>query len=143
MSTWTMSRRVGSWWTTFQNPVAAFELKLLAPRASIHGVLVDVLGVGLLLIGRSGVGKSEAALDLVLKGYTEFCEFDLRELNLLEALRSLRLMYYYAWLARRWDDPAFPRAFPWFNTQRCGEQHILTLREQAAAMDEEPLQWQP
>ncbi len=54
---------------TFISRVTRRLEDLLSPRASIHGVLVDVLGVGLLLIGRSGVGKSEAALDLVLKGH--------------------------------------------------------------------------
>lgn len=82
-----------------------------------------------------------AGLHDALEGYTQFCEFDPRQLHLFEALCTLRLMYYYAWLARRWRDPAFPRAFPWFNTQKCWEEHILNLREQAAAMDEEPLQW--
>lgn len=82
-----------------------------------------------------------AALDALLTGYTDFREFPLRELHLIEALRTLRLLYYYAWLARRWDDPAFPRAFPWFNTQRAWQQHILDLREQAAAMDEAPLSY--
>lgn len=77
----------------------------------------------------------------LLEGYTQFREFDPRELHLVEALRSLRLMHYYAWIARRWSDPAFPRFFSWFNTQRCWEDHILTLREQAAAMDEPPLYW--
>lgn len=77
----------------------------------------------------------------VLKGYTQFLDFDPRELHLIEALRSLRLMSYYAWIARRWSDPAFPRMFSWFNTQRCWEDHILMLREQVAAMDEEPLSW--
>jgi len=80
-----------------------------------------------------------AALDALLTGYTEFHEYPLRELHLVEALRTLRLLQYYAWLARRWSDPAFPRAFPWFNTQRAWQQHILDLREQAAAMEEEPL----
>ncbi|KAA3631936.1 MAG: serine/threonine protein kinase [Proteobacteria bacterium] len=79
------------------------------------------------------------ALDALLTGYTDFREFPLRELHLIEALRTLRLLHYYAWLARRWSDPAFPRAFPWFNTQRAWEQHILDLREQAAAMEEAPL----
>jgi Ser/Thr protein kinase RdoA (MazF antagonist) len=78
----------------------------------------------------------------LLDGYTQFCDFDARQLHLVEALRTLRLMHYYAWLARRWGDPAFPRAFPWFNTQRCWEDHVLSLREQAALMDEQPLQWQ-
>src|SRR5258706_527883 len=54
----------------------------------------------------------------VLAGYEDFHDFDPRELHLLEALRTLRLIHYSAWLARRWDDPAFPAAFPWFNTQR-------------------------
>ena len=57
-------------------------------------------------------------LGTVLDGYEDFCEFDRRELHLVEALRTLRLLHYSAWLARRWDDPAFPAAFPWFNTQR-------------------------
>lgn len=82
-----------------------------------------------------------AALHALLDGYTQFRDFDPRELHLVEALRTLRLMHYYAWIARRWDDPAFPRFFTWFNTQRCWEDHILTLREQAAAMDEAPLSW--
>ena len=59
----------------------------------------------------------------------------------MEALRTLRMMHYAAWLARRWDDPAFPRAFPWFNSPRYWEEHILALREQAALMEEPPLVW--
>ncbi len=80
-----------------------------------------------------------ASLDAVLEGYSQFCEFNHKELGLIEALRTLRLMHYYAWLAKRWTDPAFKLAFPWFNTQRCWEDHILNLREQAAAMNEPPL----
>lgn len=80
-------------------------------------------------------------LNDLLEGYTQFCDFDPRELHLVEALRTLRLLHYYAWLAKRWDDPAFPRAFPWFNSQRCWEQHILDLREQVALMEEAPLHW--
>jgi Ser/Thr protein kinase RdoA (MazF antagonist) len=75
----------------------------------------------------------------VLAGYEDFCEFDARELHLLEALRTLRLLHYSAWLAKRWDDPAFPAAFPWFNTQRYWQDRILELREQVALMDEPPL----
>jgi Ser/Thr protein kinase RdoA (MazF antagonist) len=66
-------------------------------------------------------------------------EFDPAGLHLVEALRTLRIIHYAAWLARRWDDPAFPLAFPWFNTQRYWQDHILALREQLAAMDEPPL----
>jgi Ser/Thr protein kinase RdoA (MazF antagonist) len=79
----------------------------------------------------------------VLAGYEEFADFDRRELLLLEALRTLRLIHYSAWIARRWDDPAFPAAFPWFNTQRYWQDRILELREQIALMEEEPLQTAP
>jgi Ser/Thr protein kinase RdoA (MazF antagonist) len=75
----------------------------------------------------------------VLAGYEDFFEFDSRELYLVEALRTLRLLHYSAWLAQRWDDPAFPAAFPWFNTQRYWQDRILELREQVALMDEPPL----
>ena len=75
----------------------------------------------------------------VLTGYEDFHEFDSRELHLLEALRTLRLIHYSAWLARRWDDPAFPAAFPWFNTQRYWQDRILELKEQIALMEEEPI----
>jgi Ser/Thr protein kinase RdoA (MazF antagonist) len=75
----------------------------------------------------------------ILAGYEDFCDFDPRQLYLVEALRTLRLMHYAAWLARRWDDPAFPAAFPWFNTQRYWQDRILELREQVALMDEPPL----
>jgi Ser/Thr protein kinase RdoA (MazF antagonist) len=80
-----------------------------------------------------------AQLHEVLAGYEQFAEFDRRELHLLEALRTLRLIHYSAWIARRWDDPAFPVAFPWFNTQRYWQDRILELREQIALMEEEPL----
>ena len=76
----------------------------------------------------------------ILDGYERFREFDRRELVLVEALRTLRLIHYAAWLARRWDDPAFPAAFPWFNTQRYWQDRILELREQVAAMEEPPLE---
>ena len=75
----------------------------------------------------------------VLEGYEEFADFDRCELHLLEALRTLRLIHYSGWLAQRWDDPAFPMAFPWFNTQRYWQDRILELREQVAAMQEGPL----
>lgn len=75
----------------------------------------------------------------ILAGYEDFCEFDRRELHLVEALRTLRLIHYTGWLARRWDDPAFPAAFPWFNSQRYWEERILELREQIALMQEAPL----
>ena len=75
----------------------------------------------------------------VLAGYEDFYEFDSRELHLIEALRTLRLIHYAAWLGRRWDDPAFPAAFPWFVSPRYWQDRILELREQIALMDEPPL----
>jgi Ser/Thr protein kinase RdoA (MazF antagonist) len=82
-----------------------------------------------------------ARLNDFMEGYTEFREFSARELHLVEALRTLRLIHYAAWLAQRWQDPAFPIAFPFFNTQRYWEEHILSLREQVSLMEEPPLVW--
>ena len=75
----------------------------------------------------------------VLAGYEDFRELDTRELHLVEALRTLRIIHHSAWLARRWEDPAFPLAFPWFDTQHYWQNQILQLREQLAAMQEGPL----
>lgn len=75
----------------------------------------------------------------ILAGYEDFHTFDTRELHLIEALRTLRLIHYSGWLARRWDDPAFKAAFPWFNTARYWQDRILELREQIALMQEPPL----
>jgi len=82
-------------------------------------------------------------LNELLSGYTEFNNFNSRELHLIEALRTLRIMHYAAWIAKRWQDPAFQRAFPWFNDRRYWDDHILALREQAALMLEPPLEWSP
>lgn len=76
----------------------------------------------------------------VLDGYRDFMEFDRRELQLIEPLRTLRLIHYSAWVARRWTDPAFPAAFPWFGTPRYWQDRILELREQVAAMSEPALE---
>ncbi|AGY92429.1 hypothetical protein SPICUR_07330 [Spiribacter curvatus] len=80
--------------------------------------------------------RHERTLQLsdLIAGYEQFRAFDPRELHLLEALRTLRIMHYAAWLARRWDDPAFPATFTWFGTERYWDDHVLTLREQVAAM---------
>lgn len=75
-------------------------------------------------------------LAALLEGYEDFREFNYRELHLIEALRSLRIMHYAAWLARRWEDPAFKVAFPWFDSQRYWDEHVLSLREQVALMQE-------
>lgn len=76
----------------------------------------------------------------ILEGYEDFFEFDTRQLGLIEPLRCLRMLHYSAWLAQRWDDPAFKQAFPWFATPRYWQEKILEMREQIALLDEEPLQ---
>lgn len=81
------------------------------------------------------VNEMESQLEDFLEGYETFFDFDRCSITLIEPLRTLRIMNYAAWLAKRWQDPAFPIAFPWFGTPRYWEEHILSLREQAAAMN--------
>lgn len=78
-------------------------------------------------------------LDTLLSGYEEFYDFDSKQLALIESLRSMRVINYMAWLCQRWEDPAFPLSFPWFNTQRYWEEQILSLKEQFAALQQPPL----
>ncbi len=85
--------------------------------------------------------EQEAQLRLLLNAYLPFHDFSLHTLSFIEPLRTLRIMYHAAWLARRWDDPAFPTAFPWFDTEKYWSEHILELREQQAALQEPPLQY--
>jgi len=80
-------------------------------------------------------------LDVILEAYTTFCDFDARSLQLIEPLRTLRIMHHAAWIARRWTDPAFPSAFTWFDSPRFWSDHLLQLREQQALLDEPPLAW--
>jgi Ser/Thr protein kinase RdoA (MazF antagonist) len=87
--------------------------------------------------------EQEQQLREVLEGYEEFCEFNASELNLIESLRSMRIVHYAGWLAKRWNDPAFPKAFPWFNTETFWGEHILQLKEQLAALQCPPLQIYP
>lgn len=78
-------------------------------------------------------------LSRLLKGYRLFFDFDRAELSLIEPLRTLRMMHHAAWIARRWEDPAFPRAFPWFNGPRYWEEHVQSLQGQVEALEEPPL----
>ena len=75
-------------------------------------------------------------LEWLLEGYEVFRALDRRELHLIEALRGLRLLHYHAWIARRWQDPAFPAAFPWFASPRHWESVITQLQEQLAVLGE-------
>jgi len=84
--------------------------------------------------------RQSVQLEALLEGYREFNDFDFRELLLIEPLRALRMLHHSAWLARRWEDPMFPRTFPWFNTVRYWGEQILHLREQLAALAEPPLE---
>ncbi|MEE9333858.1 MAG: serine/threonine protein kinase [Granulosicoccaceae bacterium] len=82
---------------------------------------------------------AQARLGDILDGYYEFREFDEQELSLIEPLRALRIIHYAAWIAKRWEDPAFKIAFPFFADARFWDEHVLSLREQFAALEEKPL----
>ena len=75
----------------------------------------------------------------IAEGYEEFRDFPLHELRLIEPLRTLRILHFCHWIAQRWDDPAFPKAFPWFGSERFWGEHILALRGQFAALQEPTL----
>jgi len=86
--------------------------------------------------------RAEMAAQLadVLEGYEQFLPFNRREVPLIEPLRALRMVHYSAWLARRWSDPAFPKAFPWFAEPRYWEEHYRALEDQLAAVLEPALE---
>jgi Ser/Thr protein kinase RdoA (MazF antagonist) len=81
----------------------------------------------------------QTQLGVIVEAYELFHEFDDRALRWIEPLRTLRMMHHAAWIGRRWHDPAFPRAFPTFDSTRYWSNHVLALREQQAALDEPPL----
>jgi Ser/Thr protein kinase RdoA (MazF antagonist) len=121
---------------------------VLVARDQSHQVDLDDARMGpavqdLWMFISGNQAEQSPQLSALLAGYEEFRRFDARELHLVEAMRSLRIMHYAAWLARRWDDPAFKVAFPWFAAQRYWDEHILALREQVALMQEPPLEWRP
>lgn len=84
---------------------------------------------------------AQARLGDLLDGYHEFREFDEAELDLIEPLRTLRIIHYAAWIARRWQDPAFTQAFPFFASARFWDEHIQSLREQYEALERAPLRY--
>ncbi|UJF19349.1 serine/threonine protein kinase [Vibrio sp. SS-MA-C1-2] len=88
-------------------------------------------------------GDKMLQMETLLEGYEEFCNFNHQELKLIEPLRGLRMVYYMAWLARRWQDPAFPMAFPWFADPKYWEGQVLAIKEQLSAIAEPPLQLTP
>ncbi len=78
-------------------------------------------------------------LGMLVDGYEQFREFDRAELALIEPLRTLRLIHYSAWLARRWSDPTFVHNFPWFGSSDYWQGQVQMLEEQIEAMQEDPL----
>ena len=91
-----------------------------------------------MLLSGDRAAKTQQLLD-VLEGYEAFAEFDWRELALVEPLRTLRMLHHSAWIARRWADPAFPIAFPWFASPAYWADQCTRLSEQLEAMAEPPL----
>ena len=91
-----------------------------------------------MLLSGSRADRS-SQLGAVLDGYEQFMDFDRRELALIEPLRTLRMIHHSAWIARRWKDPAFPVAFPWFESPSYWMEQATRLRDQLEAMDEAPL----
>ena len=83
--------------------------------------------------------EQESTLSDLLDAYSMFCSFDTRTIDLIEPLRTLRMIHHAAWIGKRWNDPAFPLAFPWFNEIKYWSDHVLSLREQLAVLDEPPL----
>ncbi|HEY0824629.1 MAG TPA: serine/threonine protein kinase [Ramlibacter sp.] len=117
---------------------------LWTPDAGPHFVDLDDARTGpavqdlwMLLSGERA--QRQKQLGALLDGYEQMRDFDRNELALIEPLRTLRLIHYSAWLARRWDDPAFPRAFPWFGSSDYWRGQVQMLEEQLEAMEEPPV----
>jgi Ser/Thr protein kinase RdoA (MazF antagonist) len=117
---------------------------LWTPDAGPHFVDLDdarsapaVQDLWMLLSGERA--QRQRQLGALLDGYEQMREFDRAELALIEPLRTLRLIHYSAWLARRWDDPAFPLAFPWFGTPDYWRGQVQMLEDQLEMMEEAPL----
>jgi Ser/Thr protein kinase RdoA (MazF antagonist) len=79
---------------------------------------------------------TDVQLNRILDGYCEFADYNPRELYLIESLRTLRMIHYSGWLAKRWEDPAFPLNFPWFNTPRYWQDQLQHLIEQSHLLDQ-------
>lgn len=82
-------------------------------------------------------------LSLLLEEYEQYCDFDHKELRLIEPLRAMRILSYMAWIAKRWSDPAFPKNFPWFSTDQYWQQQLRALDEQLKFCDQSPLSLMP
>jgi len=81
--------------------------------------------------------------DILLEAYNEYRDFDINELSLIEPLRAMRMVYYLAWIVRRWQDPAFPRNFPWMTEEDFWRRQIASFREQNTVLQQPPLRLMP
>jgi len=77
--------------------------------------------------GRDAYGARQR--DQLVAAYREFRDFEPRWLALVEPLRALRFVHYAAWIARHWEDPAFPDAFPHFGTEDYWQKETRDLEE--------------
>jgi len=114
------------------------------PDAGPHFVDLDDARMGpavqdLWMLLSGDRGQRTLQMSALLDGYEQVRDFDRRELSWIEPLRTLRLIHYSAWLARRWDDPIFPINFPWFGTPDYWRGQVLMLQEQMEQMQELPL----
>lgn len=115
---------------------------ILSNNSGLHIVDLDdcLMGPAIqdlwLLLSGSNVLESRHQLDCLLDAYTEFHDFNFQEIKLIEALRTLRMINYSAWLAKRWQDPAFPANFPWFNTPAYWQTQLYNMQEQIILLDE-------
>lgn len=91
----------------------------------------------MMLIGQDDQ-ELQMQLSELIEGYEEHCAFERRQLEWIEPLRTLRLMRHSAWLVARWQDPAFPRAFPWVIGEEYWDQHIRILEQQRQALERGP-----
>lgn len=116
---------------------------LLCKDDKIHIVDLDDATMGpavqdIWMLVSGNIWNQKMELSLIIDAYREFHDFDLRELNLIEPLRTLRMIQYSAWLASRWNDPAFPKAFPWFDTRNYWQEQITNLKTQYNILLEKP-----
>jgi Ser/Thr protein kinase RdoA (MazF antagonist) len=88
-----------------------------------------------MLLSGANPQETKAQLALILKGYRKFHDFKIAEAKLIEALRTLRMIHYTGWLAKRWQDPTFPLNFPWFNTDQYWREQLQNLRQQMFVLE--------
>lgn len=87
--------------------------------------------------------EKKLRLSMLLEGYEEEYDFDLKQLSLIEPLRTMRMINYVNWINKRWSDPAFPINFPWFITDQYWKELLKSLQDQLIALQETPISLQP